>query len=329
MSVLRTSEVERANALLAAGSTAEAVQLMSDAADRGDPDALYTLALWHVYGQPVKRSFATARKLFGRAGEVGHVEAARTHAVFGAIGAGGPVDWPRAMGLLQAAARTDALAARQCELLDAMRLRPDGTPTTLPNIEPLSTSPRLGIVRSLFTPDECAHVAMLSTPRMTPSVVVDPVTGRQSEHPIRSSDGTVLGPIQQDMVIHAINLRLAAVTATREEQGEPLSVLRYRFSQQYRLHHDCLPGESNQRIITVIAYLNDSFGDGATRFPAIDLNIRGQTGDAIIFSNVLENGQVDHRSQHAGMPVSHGEKWICTRWIRQKGFDPWGMRVNA
>ncbi|WP_428628989.1 hypothetical protein [Sphingopyxis sp.] len=38
------------------------------------------------------------------------------------------------------------------------------------------------------------------------------------------------------------------------------------------------------------------------------------------------NGDVDERSRHAGLSVTRGEKWICTRWIRARDFDPWGMR---
>jgi prolyl 4-hydroxylase len=326
---VRSSAVDHANTLLASGAENLAVAALSDAVRKGDPDAMHLFALWHVYGQPVPRNFVIARKFFGLAGKTGHAESARTHAVFVAIGAGGPADWSNALALLRKAAETDPLAMRQCELLGSMQLRPDGSPAALPYIESLATSPKLSMVRELFTPSECLHIVKLSTPRMMPSLVVDPITGRQSEHPIRTSDGTVLGPIQQDLVIHALNLRIAAATATREEQGEPLSVLRYRAGQQYRLHHDCLPGELNQRVLTVIAYLNENFGEGATRFPHIKLNVRGATGDAIIFHNVQNNGHVDQASQHAGLPISHGEKWICTRWIRQSTFDPWGMRLTV
>jgi prolyl 4-hydroxylase len=116
------------------------------------------------------------------------------------------------------------------------------------------------------------------------------------------------------------------LSGTTEAQGEPLSVLRYVPGQEYKLHHDCLPGEPNQRVSTFIAYLNDSYTGGATQFPAADIEYRGDIGDAILFRNVQPDGSVDTRSQHAGLPVTQGEKWICTRWIRRTDFDPWGMR---
>lgn len=318
--------VERASALLDVGRAQAAVDLLIDAAKRGHRDALHELALWHVYGSPVPRSFAAARALFEKAGVAGHRGGALTHAVFVAIGAGGPADWRTALALLDKTAEHDPVALRQRDLIAAMPLTPDGAPASLIPLESLSVSPKVAVARALFTPDECAHIMALSAPKLVPSVVVDPATRREIPHPIRTSEGTVLGPIQQDLVIHALDRRLAMVTSSRVEQGEPLTVLRYAPGQQYRLHHDCLPGEANQRVMTAIVYLNDDYDGGATQFPAIGTEFRGRTGDAILFANTLRDGQVDERSRHAGLPVTRGEKWICTRWIRARDFDPWGMR---
>ncbi len=321
-----TDVVAKANALLDAGQAQAAVDLLINAAKNGDGDALHELALWHVYGSPVPRSFAAARALFEKAGLAGHRGGALTHAVFVAIGAGGPADWRTAIALLDKAAEHDPVALRQRDLIAAMPLTPDGAPASLLPPESLSVGPKVAVARALFTPDECAHVMALSAPKLVPSIVVDPATRREIPHPIRTSEGTVLGPIQQDLVIHALDRRIAAATGSRVEQGEPLTVLRYAPGQQYRLHHDCLPGEEHQRVMTAIVYLNDDYDGGATHFPAIGTEFRGGTGDMILFANTLADGLVDERSRHAGLPVTRGEKWICTRWIRARDFDPWGMR---
>ena len=320
------SSAEHARALLASGATIEAVRLLSGAADRGDPEALYELGLWHVYGSPVRRDFSSARVLFERAGAAGHGAGAITHAVFIALGAGAAPDWRQAIDVLEKAAHHDGRAAKQMALIDAMDLDGEGRPSRSLEIEPQSELLPVAVARSLFSAAESAHVMELSQPLLVPSVVVDPVTGKQGPHPIRTSDGTVLGPIQQDLVVHALNQRLASATGTRVDQGEPLAVLRYAPGQQYRLHHDCLPGERNQRVITALTYLNDSYAGGETEFPAIDFAFRGEKGDAILFANIRPDGQPEALSQHAGLPVTQGEKWICTRWIRASIFDPWQMR---
>lgn len=322
------SALAHANRLLGWGDTAAAVNVITEAANDGDGAALYELARWRVFGQPVARDFGAARSLFERAAWAGHRPAALTHSVFVAIGAGGPSDWTEAIRIMRRAASCDPVAAQQMRLLDAMELDHCGMPTTLPPVKRVSGSPRLAIVRGLLTPDECTHVRTLAEPLMAPSVVADPVSGKMVAHPVRTSDDATLGPLQMDLVVEAINRRIAAVTGTTVEQGEPLAVLRYAPGQQYRLHHDCLPGEANQRQQTLIVFLNEEFSGGETHFPAIDTAIRGSTGDAIFFKNLTSDGRVDQASTHAGLPVADGEKWICTRWIRSRPFDPWGMRSH-
>ena len=323
-----SSVIARVEALMAADALEDAVELAATAARNGDADAFHLLGLWHVHGHPVSRNFSAARRLFELAGNAGHPSGAMIHAVFVAIGVGGDVpDWQKAMRLLRNAAQIHPAAARQVALIDAMALEENGAPSSIPSIETLSLSPQVGVLRGFFTAAECAHIQALSAPLLTPSIVVDPNSGKSILHPIRTSDGAVLGPIQQDLVIEALNRRIAFATRTSVEQGEPLTVMRYRPGQQYRLHHDCLPGEANQRGLTVICYLNNGYQGGATEFPAAALEYRGDTGDAIVFRNTLANGRADDRSRHAGQPVTQGEKWIATRWIRQANFDPWGLRA--
>ncbi|MBD3731915.1 MAG: 2OG-Fe(II) oxygenase [Sphingopyxis sp.] len=319
----------RARRLLEAGDTSEAIELVSDAARRGDGEALNELGLWHVYGQPLQRDFARARLFFGHAGRAGYKPATTTYAVFVALGAGGEPRWKEAFGLLEAAAPEDAMAARQVELLRAMDIGGDGRPRSLPAEKVLARSPVAARRSRLFSPAECAHVIDLATPFLAPSVVVDSRTGRQSPNPIRTSFNAVLGPIQQDLVLHALNLRLAAATGTDVEAGEPLIVLRYEPGQQYREHHDCLPGEANQRVRTAIVYLNEDYQGGETSFPAAGLDIKGRTGDMLTFANTRPDGQVDLDSRHIGQAVTKGTKWICTRWIRRARFDPWGLRTPS
>ena len=86
------------------------------------------------------------------------------------------------------------------------------------------------------------------------------------------------------------------------------------------------PGTDNQRIRTVIIYLNQGYEGGQTVFPANGLSLAAQAGDAIMFDNCLVDGTVDLLSRHAGLPVTKGAKWIATRWIRQSTYDPWAPR---
>ena len=51
------------------------------------------------------------------------------------------------------------------------------------------------------------------------------------------------------------------------------------------------------------------------------LSFRGEIGDALIFRNVEGDERADPLAQHAGLPVTKGEKYISTRWIRARPFS--------
>jgi prolyl 4-hydroxylase len=141
--------------------------------------------------------------------------------------------------------------------------------------------------------------------------------GRNVPDPIRTSDGSTFHWLIEDPATHAINRRIAALSGTSVEQGEPLHILRYRPGQQYHPHHDWLP-PPNRRVMTVLIYLNDDYEGGETAFPKAELQVRGRKGDALVFVSALPNGDLDPLSEHAGLPVTKGTKYLASRWIRER-----------
>jgi prolyl 4-hydroxylase len=311
--------------LLALGSFKEALDLVQAAADQGQSQAFMQLAIWSLAGTVLPRDFRAARGFLRRAVEIGHVDGALMEAALVANGFGetSPSDWAKAQALLREAARQDPVAAAQVALLDAMDLLEDGYPRAMAAPEVLSTSPHVVRHAALLTPAECAHLARSAAELLEPSLVLDPRTGRSVPHPIRSSDHGTFGPAREDLVVRAINLRIVAVSHTPVTHGEPLTVLRYRPGQQYRPHLDTIVGATNQRVRTVLLYLNDAFSGGETHFPQLDLTIRPTGGDAVVFDTTMPDGMPDPRAVHAGLPVGAGAKWLATRWIRAKPLDPW------
>ena len=319
------STVALARSLADHGQIETAVARLAAAGERGDVDSLFCLATWYLAGQYVERDRTNAALLLRRAVAIGHVDGALMEAALIANGSFGDANWPKALSLLRLAAQSDYVAAEQLQMLDAMKLDSGGHPKNLPLPRRLSRSPDLVIFEKLLSEEECAHIAQVAQPLLEPSMIVDPATGLFRPDPVRLSDGAVVGPAREDLVIRAINARLAAISGSSLDQGEPLSVLRYAPGQQYRPHLDTFASTTNQRIKTVIIYLNQGYGGGQTRFDAIDLNITASPGDAILFTNVRDDGTPDPMSRHAGLPVTAGNKWIATRWIREKPIDPWTM----
>lgn len=318
--------VDHANAALLRGDAPRAIAIIQQAADRGDSDALFQAALWRLIGQPLPRDLPRARMLLRRAAQAGNSDAAMFEIALLANGSGGDEDWPAALRLLRQAASTIPTAAAQLRTLDAMAIDSAGDPSPLPSPQMLSLDPPVARFPALLTPDECGYLIAAVDGILAPATVVDPATGRMISNPIRTSDGAVIGPTRENLVVRAINRRIAAISGTPLDNGEPLSVLRYRPGQQYRLHSDALPGNANQRVATVLVYLNDDFSGGETDFPAIGVTVKPAIGDAVLFRNITGSGAADQRMVHAGLPVTKGVKWLATRWIRAARFDPWTAR---
>jgi prolyl 4-hydroxylase len=313
--------IDRVRNLVDGSRFADAAALLAAEAKAGDPSALHELAEWSISGDIIPRDLARARALLASAAAAGDDQSGLLHASFLASGTGGPADWPGALAALRAIAPRDARASRQIEMLSSMALDAEGSPASLPMPEPLSNQPDAGVARCFLTPAEAEYLAAIASPFLQPSQVVDERTGQTIPHPVRRSDGAMFGVRLEDAVVTAINRRIAALTDTGYDQGEPLQLLRYRRGNEYRAHLDTLPGEPNQRLFTVIVYLTEGYDGGETVFPRTGLSVKGQLGDALVFRNLTLGDRPDPLTQHAGLPVTRGEKIIATRWIRIDRFS--------
>jgi prolyl 4-hydroxylase len=262
-----------------------------------------------------------ARDLFRRAAADGERKAAVIYANFLASGVGGPRDWRAALGRLRDLAASGRRSAREMALIERMALDGEGNPLPLPRPELLSERPHILRFARLVSLEECAYLRAAAAPMLAPSVVVDPKTGEQRPDPLRTSAVAGFTAPLENPAVHALNRRLAAASGTEPEQGEPLQILRYEPGGEYRAHLDAIPGFRNQRIATMLVWLNDGFEGGETDFPEARLILRGEPGDAILFRNTREDGRPDPASAHAGLPVRTGEKWLASRWIRERPFD--------
>jgi len=50
------------------------------------------------------------------------------------------------------------------------------------------------------------------------------------------------------------------------------------------------------------------------------LQYKPRSGDALLFWSIHPNGTFDKHALHGGCPVTKGEKWVATKWIRDKCF---------
>ena len=309
---------DQAQQLLQRGDVQGAATLLKRAEQSGDALAARELAAWLLEGRIIRRNLAEARAYFERAAALGDERSAAIARAFIAGGVGGPADWPRAIQLLRGAAATDPDAQTQLALIETMALGPDGDPQAAFPSEALSEDPDIRLFPALFSKGECDYLIEAARPALQPSFVIDPRSGREIPNPIRTSRGVGFPFIDENPAIHALNRRIAAASATDVRAGEPLQVLSYAPGQQYREHSDALPNVApgQQRVLTFLVYLDEDYEGGETAFPALGLQVRGRTGDGLLFRNAARDGTPDQRSIHSGLPVTRGAKHVASRWIR-------------
>lgn len=190
-------------------------------------------------------------------------------------------------------------------------------------------SPRILLFQHLLTDAECDALIQLSRGRMARSPVVNPDTGDESLIDARTSMGAMF-QVGEHALIQRIEARIAAVTGVPAEHGEGLQILNYKPGGEYQPHYDFFnpkrPGEAGQlkvggqRIATLVIYLNNPPAGGATAFPRIGLEVTPVKGNAVYFSYLLPDGSLDEGTLHAGLPVTSGEKWIATKWLRERPY---------
>ena len=302
------------------GRARDGIAFIERRASEGDAEANLIVARWLFYGSDRPRDPVAARRHLEAAAEKGSTEAIRLLAHLTAAGIGCEPDSAKAVAMLGQVAGRDEVAAAQLALLPRMM---SDAQAAAAEREIVSTDPSIEVVRQLLLPAEREYIMSVAAPVLKPSFVYEPGVEQGKADPIRKSEGAAFLPHDEDLVIQALNRRLALATATTVDQREALYVIRYLPGEEYRPHFDALPGLANQRSKTAICYLNDDYDGGATSFPELGISVRGAAGDVLIFTNVDKEGRPDARLRHAGEPVTTGVKWIATRWIRQHSHDPY------
>lgn len=176
------------------------------------------------------------------------------------------------------------------------------------------------------TSEEIAHLMSTTRDRMEPSAVVGPGFTNVT-HQARTSSGAFID-VGAHPLIRSLEERIARVTGIPVNHGEAFQVLHYAGTQEYQPHYDFFEPDSEadrasmvvpgNRVGTMLFYLSDVDEGGSTYFPKLDLAIHPKPGQALWFRYLDADGVPDYRSEHAGLPVIKGEKWLATKWLRER-----------
>ena len=189
--------------------------------------------------------------------------------------------------------------------------------------------PLLATLSNVMSSEECEQLINLARPRLTPSTIVDPMTGKNIVSDKRTSYGMFF-KLNENAFISRLDQRISEIMNLPVEHGEGIQILYYPAGTGSEPHFDFLIpsnpanqlslARSGQRCSTLVTYLNDVEAGGETVFPAAGWAVSPIAGNGVYFEYANEHGQVDHASLHASNPVIAGEKWVATKWMRQRPF---------
>ncbi|MDR2212646.1 MAG: 2OG-Fe(II) oxygenase [Pseudomonadales bacterium] len=187
--------------------------------------------------------------------------------------------------------------------------------------------PRVVLFGDLLAPEECEELIELARPRLQRSTAVQVDTGGSAVHDARTSDGMFFKR-GENSLCQRIETRLSALLGWPVENGEGLQILHYGPGAEYKPHYDYFdPREKGtpkilqrggQRVATIVMYLNDPKMGGGTTFPNVNFEVAPVRGNAVFFN--YERPHESSLTLHGGAPVVEGEKWIATKWMREREF---------
>lgn len=188
-------------------------------------------------------------------------------------------------------------------------------------------NPRVVVFGGLLSDEECEALIELAKPRLARSLTIETKTGGEEVNADRTSNGMFFQRGENEL-IRRIESRIARLVNWPEENGEGLQVLHYRPGTEYKPHYDYFdpsePGtptilqRGGQRVGTLVMYLAEPDKGGGTTFPEVHLEVAPKRGNAVFFS--YERPHPSTRTLHGGAPVLAGEKWIATKWLRERRF---------
>ena len=187
--------------------------------------------------------------------------------------------------------------------------------------------PRVLVFGDLVSDEECEALIQAARQRLARSLTVETKTGGEALNVDRTSDGMFFER-GENPVVARLEQRIAALLRWPLEFGEGLQVLRYAPGAQYRPHYDYFdpnePGtptilrRGGQRLATLVMYLQEPELGGATTFLDVGLEVAPKRGTGVFFS--YERPDPSTHTLHGGAPVLAGEKWVATKWLREREF---------
>ena len=199
-------------------------------------------------------------------------------------------------------------------------------------LNPLHIDPPVFVIENFFTTEECQEYMNMvdpssdtydeknTIPIISPTFANSISRRTSTTHFCRySSVPTLLSKF-----CHLLNVDI--------HQCEEPQIVRYRNGQEFSWHYDEIPKvqlkNGGQRLATLLVYLNNVEGGGATVFRDLtfcngkkmeQLKVQPKQGTALLFFPSYKDGTPDQRTLHKG-EVALDTKMIAQIWIHEREY---------
>ncbi|MFS0576448.1 2OG-Fe(II) oxygenase [Sporosarcina sp. 179-K 3D1 HS] len=176
--------------------------------------------------------------------------------------------------------------------------------------------PLVVVLGNVLSNEECDELIRLSKDKMKRSKIGE----TREVNELRTSSSMFIEESENEIVAR-VEKRTSSIMNIPIEHGEGLQILQYTPGQQYKAHYDFFSSASkvtNNRISTLVMYLNDVEQGGVTFFPKLNFSVFPKKGMAVYFEYFYTDQNVNELTLHGGAPVIAGEKWVATQWMRKQ-----------
>ncbi|KAI1327641.1 2OG-Fe(II) oxygenase superfamily protein [Xylariaceae sp. FL0255] len=208
----------------------------------------------------------------------------------------------------------------------------------------LSKSPLVIYLEGFLKPEESLHLQETTKDTFSRSATADSA-GVQGLRKTRTSQST---NVERDDVSRCIEERALLFQGfdTPRTHLEPLQLVKYNKGEHYHFHTDWFTNTATHassalggnRLSSFFVYVHAAnVTGGGTNFPMVapphdkrwcafvdcdepwerGVTFRPIVGNAVFWSNLLDDGEGDQRTLHAGLPLTSGEKLGMNIWTRQ------------
>jgi prolyl 4-hydroxylase len=176
------------------------------------------------------------------------------------------------------------------------------------------------IIENFLTEKECDDLINLSKNKYVRSRIGS--NRNMLDDNVRTSKTVYYNKKNSNNLICDIEKKIINLLDININQLENIQVTKYEKNQYYKIHHDYIIDEINQRKYSIIIYLNDLLPEdgGETHFPMFNEKIIPKKGRLLYFDNFIEKYENTLTAHESKDILTDKKKYILVTWSRLYNF---------